>query len=160
MISWGEILANWKWADGLIRDAAKYADSNWQQINRDGGVFRSEMTYTKANEREYAVILGRYGALIEGNVTCKNGVMTMKGKYQIDDVYDFDITSKGGIGLPWKKQLRVADLAAMHEFGMMRAFRVGGAIEVTATWKQGNLGSLKINGLPKQPGAPGNGGPY
>lgn len=151
----------WDWANGLARDAVTHADANWQRINKDGGAFRSDMTYTAASEREYAVLLGHYGAWIQGSkIRCKNGVMTMNLTYSIDDVYDFDITDKGGIGLPWKKILRVADLAAMHEFGQMRAFRVGGAIELSATWQQGNPGSLELKGLPKRSDENSGGGPY
>ncbi len=151
----------WDTANGLIRDAANYADKNWKQINGSGGKFRSEMIYTEAEEFEYARVLLHYGAWIEGNnISCKNGVMRMNLTYQIDDVYDYDITSKGGVGLPWKKILRLADLAAMHEFGQMRAYRVGGAIGLTATWKSGDLSTLMVGGMPARPANSGGGGPY
>ena len=136
-----------KWVDGLIRDAAAYADTYSPIINEDGGAFRSEMTYTAASEFEYKNTLNRYGAWIEAKVTCTNGIKTLSGKYQIDDVYDFDLLDPTAIGIG-KFSLKVGDLALMHEVGVMRAFRVGGSLDVSATWRSGDLSSISIGGLP------------
>ena len=136
-----------KWADGLIRDAAGYANIYSPIINEDGGTFRSEMTYTAASEFEYKNTLNRYGAWIEAKMTCKNGIKTLSGKYQIDDVYDFDLLDPTAFGIG-KFALKVGDLALMHEVGVMRAFRVGGSLDVSATWRSGDLSSISIDGLP------------